>query len=63
MQARDVMTPHLVHVARDAGVDEVARCMAEHRVQRVRVVDGDRLVGVISALDLMPLLAKLAASS
>ena len=59
----DVMTPHAVTVSRTAGIDEVARCLREHRVHRVWVADGDRLFGVISALDLMPVLEKLAASS
>lgn len=59
----EVMTKQLLTVPRTATLDRVARCLRESRVHRVWVEDGGRLCGVISALDLMPVLEELAASS
>lgn len=52
----DVMTKGFVSVAADAPVAEVARCLRENRIHRVWVVEGDRLCGVVSTLDLMPVI-------
>ena len=49
-----VMTrPPLVTVPPNATIAEVMREMAMHRVRRVLVVDGPRLVGVVSAADVL----------
>ena len=45
--------PPLVAVAPSDTVAEVIRKIVTHRVRRVLVVDGGRLVGVISAADLL----------
>ncbi len=55
---KDTLVEKLMHqrvytVARDAGVAVAANIMRERRVHRLYVTDGGRLVGVISALDLM----------
>jgi CBS domain-containing protein len=42
--------PHLVRA--DAGVNDVLAVMEEHQVRRVPVLEGDRLVGIISEADL-----------
>ena len=52
----DVMTKGIVSVSAEAPVAEVARCLRENRIHRVWVVEGDRLCGVVSALDLMPVI-------
>ncbi len=49
--ASDVMTSPLVTIAEDAPIEEAARRMLAMRVHRLFVVKGDRLVGVLSALD------------
>jgi len=41
----------LVTVGVDASVDEVVRTMTEHRVRRLPVLDGERLVGVVCQAD------------
>jgi len=46
--ARDVVT-----CAPDTTVDEVANLMVEHKVHLLPVLDGDRLVGVVSRLDII----------
>ena len=52
----DVMTKSFASVPPDASIPIVARCLRENAIHRVWVVDGQKLCGVISAIDLMPLL-------
>lgn len=54
----DVMTKSFVSVQRDAPVADIARRLREHRIHRVWVEDQGRLCGVVSALDLMPLIER-----
>ena len=56
VRVEDYMTQDVVSVAPDTPVAEVAKRMRGDRVHRVFVVDGEALVGVISALDLVALL-------
>ena len=50
---RDVMTSPVVSVRRATPLHEVARLLEEHRIKRVPVVDGGRLVGIVSRADLV----------
>ncbi len=52
----EVMTEGVVCVCPDTPVSEVARTFRENGVHRVLVIEKDRLVGIISALDLVSLL-------
>jgi CBS domain-containing protein len=54
----ETMTPDAILVAPGATVAEVARTLRQRRVHRVLVVDGERLVGLISSFDLVALLEK-----
>lgn len=45
------MTPEPVTVGPETSIAEAARLMARHRIRRVPVVDGPRLVGIVSELD------------
>lgn len=54
----DVMTEGAIHVPPDATIAEVARTLRENHVHRVLVVADGRLVGLISAFDLVALLEK-----
>jgi CBS domain-containing protein len=40
-----------VTIGADDSVDEILRTMTEHAVRRLPVIDGDRLVGVVSQAD------------
>jgi len=53
MSARvgDVASQSPVAVAPDQDLDEAMELMAEYRVRRLPVVDGERLVGVVSQAD------------
>lgn len=49
----EIMSPVPVTVSADADIAEVARLMVTERIHRVLVTDDDRLVGIISSLDLV----------
>ncbi len=48
----DIATRELVTVEPDQGVDEAARLMDEQQLDRILVVEGERLVGIISEADI-----------
>ncbi len=49
----DVMTRDVLSVAADAPLTDIVALMEEHRVKRVPVLEGDRVVGVVSRADLL----------
>jgi CBS-domain-containing membrane protein len=49
----DVMTHDVLSVAADAPLTDIVALMEEHRVKRVPVLDGLRVVGVVSRADLL----------
>ena len=51
--AKDVMTATVVSVAPTASLAEIADLMEDKRIKRVPVVDGDKLVGLISRSNLL----------
>ena len=57
--ASEEMTKHVVTVAVDAPLADVARCLRENGIHRVWVEDAGQLCGVVSALDLMPVIEAL----
>jgi CBS domain-containing protein len=55
---RETMTSSVISVRPEATVQEVARTLRENRVHRVLVADQGRLVGIITAFDLIALVEK-----
>jgi CBS domain-containing protein len=53
MKVRDVMTTDVVTVAPDAPLKDVAKLMLHHRISGLPVVEGDRVVGVLSETDVL----------
>ena len=49
----DVMIKAPLSVTADTGVEEAARLIMEHKIGGMPVLDGDRLVGVITMLDVI----------
>jgi acetoin utilization protein AcuB len=47
------MTPDPITIAADAMIDAAARLMLARRVRALPVVDGERLVGILSATDIL----------
>jgi CBS domain-containing protein len=52
---RDIMTPMVFSVDENATVQEVADAMIRGRIHRVFVTNKGKMVGVISSMDLLPL--------
>ena len=48
----DIATRELVTIGSDQDVGEAARLMDEHQLDRILVVEGERLVGIISEADI-----------
>lgn len=57
LTVRDIMAESVVTVSPDTAIEDVAGRMVDRRVHRVLVTEGDRVVGLISALDLARLIA------
>lgn len=49
----DVMTRDVVSVDTGSALEEIVALMEEHRIKRVPVLEGDRVVGVVSRADLL----------
>ena len=56
---RDVMTPMVFEVPPDADVHQLADTMVRGRIHRVFVTEARRVVGVVSALDLLQVVREL----
>lgn len=54
----DVMTRKVVTISRDSEVSQAARMMIEAGVKRLPVMDGVRLVGIVSRRDLVEVIAR-----
>ncbi len=54
----EVMSPDLVTVSSVTTLPDAARLMLDHHIHRVLVVDGDDLVGVVSAFDFVRVVAE-----
>ena len=58
LRVEDAMIRSVVRVESDAPLAEVARRMLERGIHRLPVVEGERLVGILSSLDLVRLFAE-----
>ena len=61
----DVMSRQVLTTGPETPVDEIATLLEEHGIKRVPIIDGDKLVGIVSRADLLRALAvrKLTASA
>ncbi len=53
IRVRDIMTPDPVTVSRETSVTDAAKLMAENKVGALPVVDGGKLVGIVTESDLI----------
>jgi CBS domain-containing protein len=51
-RVEEVMSGKLVTVSPETSTDEATRLMAEHQIRRLPVVEGDKLVGIVSLGDI-----------
>jgi CBS-domain-containing membrane protein len=49
----EIMTENLVAVAADTPLTDVVAAMEQHHIKRVPVLDGDKLIGIVSRADLL----------
>ena len=52
MTVGDIATTDLVTIAPDQDIDEARELMAQHELDRLLVVEGDQLVGIVSEADI-----------
>jgi CBS domain-containing protein len=52
-KVRDVMAPDPVSASEDTPVDELAALMLDQMVRRIPIVSGGRVVGIVSASDVI----------
>ena len=57
LQVKDIMTPTVFAVEVDSPVSHVARSMLDGHLHRLLVIDGQKVVGIVSTSDLLRLLA------
>jgi CBS domain-containing protein len=60
--ARDLMTTTVITASEDTPIPELADLMTRHRIKRVPIMRGDRLVGVVSRSDIVRTLIDTAAA-
>jgi CBS domain-containing protein len=57
-QVRDVMTREVLSVGPDEELEALAELMVKRRVNPVPVLEGDRLVGIVSRSDIIRMMAR-----
>lgn len=55
----EVMTKNVITIAPDKTVEDAVNLMIEHRIKKLPVVDGNKLVGIITASDIVVVEPKL----
>lgn len=56
-QVRDIMSKHVVGVTDDTPVEKIASVMANHKINRLPVLRGQKLVGIVSRADIVGAIA------
>ncbi len=52
-RVREILSGHVVHVGPEHSIEDCMRLMTEHRIRHLPVLEGDRIVGVVSIGDLV----------
>ncbi len=52
-KVRDIMTREVVTLSEDASIDEVVRAMIDHKVHRILIANEEKILGVISTMDVL----------
>ncbi|WP_031515958.1 CBS domain-containing protein [Desulfofalx alkaliphila] len=53
IKASEIMTKRVVTTTKDSPVEEAASLMVKHKVKRLPVVEGDKIVGIVSRSDII----------
>jgi CBS domain-containing protein len=59
----DVFSPYVVTAGPDERLEDLAALMVRHRIHRLFIVDGQRLAGVVSSMDVMRAIASVRIAS
>lgn len=62
LRAKDVMVADVITVAEDTPIAIVAELLDRHQIKRVPVLQGGRMVGIVSRADLLRVLARMSAT-
>ena len=55
--ARDIMSPRVISVTEETGIDEAARLLIGERIRRVPVIKAGKMVGLLSRSDVLDFFA------
>jgi len=55
MKVREIMTKQVITLSPEESIEEAAKKLRENRISGAPVVEGDRIVGIVSEADLMKL--------
>ena len=55
----EIMTPKPATITADTPVEEIARIMESRHVRRLPVMNGDKIVGIVTHSDFLPVIARL----
>jgi len=58
----EIMSPEVVTVAPDSTIEQAVDLMVKHKIKKLPVVDGEKLVGIVTASDIIVVEPKLVAS-
>jgi CBS domain-containing protein len=58
LRVEDVMTRSVISLPADAPLQLVARVLVDNRIHRLLIVEGERLLGLVSSTDLVRLVAE-----
>jgi CBS domain-containing protein len=50
-KVEDIMSDKLITITADSSTQEAAKLMADHQIRRLPVVEGDKLIGIVSLGD------------
>jgi CBS domain-containing protein len=56
-QVSSLMSKQIISVAEDASVEEIANLMIAHKINRVPVLRGEKLIGIVSRADIVRAIA------
>lgn len=51
--AAEIMSPHVISITEETGIDEAARLLAGERIRRLPVIRAGKMVGLISRSDVL----------
>jgi len=53
VKVKDIMSTQLVTISADVSVEEAARLMATRKIKKLPVVENQKLVGIVTSMDVM----------